>query len=171
MGYTHFDKVSGKNGLAVGARGSEVTCYDASGYPYHVGTKMIASPARKVVVLPLGAVSSTTTFCAFIAPAAGSLNACSLVTQNAISASDTNYWTVSLIDKGSDGTQSNTIASKTTKATGGTAFAAYDAWDIGTLSTTHKVLAAGDVVVLTLAASGSPTAFAEAAVMLEFIYS
>ncbi len=123
----------------------------------------------RVVVVPLGAVSATTSFCVFIAPVAGVLNQCKLVTKNAIAANDTNYWTVTLYDKGSDGSASNKIAEKTTKATGGEGFGAYDAWGIGVLNATHKALAAGDVVVLTLTASGSATAFAEAAVMLEFL--
>jgi len=46
MGYTHFDKVSGKNGLAVGAKDSEVTVADSSGYLYQVGTKITATAAE-----------------------------------------------------------------------------------------------------------------------------
>jgi hypothetical protein len=170
-GVTHFNKVSGINGVYVGAKDSEVQVADATGVLYHQGTAMTASPARKVVVVPLGAVSNTTTFSVFIAPAAGSLNACKLVTKNAIAANDTNYWTITLTDKGAAGTGTDKIAEATTKATGGKAFAAYTAWDIGTLSATHKVLAAGDVVTLTLTKTESAVAFAEAAVMLEFIYA
>ena len=133
--------------------------------------KLSTAANSRVVVVPLGAVSTTTNFCVFIAPVAGSLNQCLLVTKDAITASDSNYWTITLTNKGAAGTGTDKIAEKTTKATGGTAFAAYDAWNIGTLSSTYKVLAAGDVVTLTLTITGTATAFAEAAVMLEFLPS
>lgn len=31
MAYTHFDKVSGRTGLGVGAKGSEILCLDSAG--------------------------------------------------------------------------------------------------------------------------------------------
>ena len=134
--------------------------------------KLAAASNSRIVVVPLGAVENTTTFTVFIAPVAGSLNKCQLVTKNAIAANNTNYWTVTLTDKGAAGTGADVIATKTTKEAGGEGFTGYKAWDIGTLSTTHKTLAAGDVVTLTLTrATADATAFAEAAVMLEFLPS
>ncbi len=133
--------------------------------------KLSAAGNSRVVSVPLGAVAATTSFIAFVAPVAGSLNKCYLVTKDAIAANDTDYWTVSLVDKGAAGAGIDAIATKDTKATGGTAFAAYTAWDIGTLSATHKVLAAGDVVLLTLTKAGAATAFAEAVCVLEFLPS
>lgn len=123
------------------------------------------------VVVPLGKVVATANFCVFIAPAAGYLNQCKIVNKNAIAKNDTNYWTVALVDKGAAGAGTDKIAEKTTKATGGTAFAAYTAWDIGALSSTHKVLAAGDVVCLTLTKSNSAGDLEETACMLEFVYT
>jgi hypothetical protein len=32
MGYTHYDKVSGETGLAVGVKGSEIVVADSSGW-------------------------------------------------------------------------------------------------------------------------------------------
>ena len=190
MGTTHFNNVSGINGLFVGAKDAEIRVAAATGRLSHLGTALTPSATELnkmtgvtlttgqlnkatnlTTVLPLGAVSATASFCVFIAPAAGSLNACQLVTKDAIAANDTDYWTITLTDKGATGVGTDTIATKHTQATGGLGFAAYDAWDIGALSATHKVLAAGDVVVLTLTKAASATAFAEAAVMLEFIYS
>ena len=46
MGYTHHDKVSGVNGLAVGAKGSEVVVADSSGDLYIQGVKITASAAE-----------------------------------------------------------------------------------------------------------------------------
>ena len=46
MGYTHFDKVSGENGLAVGKKGSEVVVADSSGNLSHGGTALTATAAQ-----------------------------------------------------------------------------------------------------------------------------
>ncbi len=46
MGYTHFDKVAGENGIAVGAKGSETTVADSSGSLYQGGTKVTATAAE-----------------------------------------------------------------------------------------------------------------------------
>ena len=43
MGYTHYDQLSGENGLAVGAKGSEVVVADSSGNLYQAGTQITAS--------------------------------------------------------------------------------------------------------------------------------
>jgi hypothetical protein len=137
---------------------------------YKVDNLILVEKSRaNIANLTLGAISSTTSFVAFVAPCACVLNKCSIVTKDAISANDTDYWTIALTDKGSAGSDSNSIASKTTKVTGGTAFAAYDAWDIGTLDPTHRVLASGDVVLLTFTKSASATAFAEAMASIEYM--
>jgi predicted RecA/RadA family phage recombinase len=128
----------------------------------------IVANSRPVIV-PLGAVAATTSQVAFVAPTAGSLNAAKIVTKNAVAASDTDYWTFTLTDLGDDGTGTDKIVEKTTKATGGSGLAAYTPLDLGTLSATHKVLAAGDVVLFTATQSASATALAEAAIMLEFL--
>jgi predicted RecA/RadA family phage recombinase len=128
----------------------------------------IVANSRPVIV-PLGAVAATTSQVAFVAPTAGSLNAAKIVTKNAVAANDTNYWTFTLTDLGDDGTGTDKIVEKTTKATGGSGLAAYTPLDLGTLSATHKVLAAGDVVLFTATQSASATALAEAAIMLEFL--
>ena len=57
----------------------------------------------------------------------------------------------------------------TTKIDGGSALEAYTALSLGTLNDTHKVLAAGDVVLFTATVTGSATNLAEAALMLEFL--
>ena len=128
----------------------------------------IVANSRPVIV-PLGTVSATTSQVAFVAPTAGSLNAAKIVTKNAVAASDTDYWTFTLTDLGDDGTGTAKIVEMTTEAADGTGLEAYVALDLGTLNATHKVLAAGDVVLFTATNSGSATALAEAALMLEFL--
>ncbi len=46
MGYTHFDKVSGINGIGVGAKGSEVEVANATGQLRQSGTAITASAAE-----------------------------------------------------------------------------------------------------------------------------
>jgi len=128
-----------------------------------------ASVISRAINIPLGAISATTTQIVMIARTAGYINKCKLVTRDAITANDSNYWTISLISKGVAGANSDVIATKTTQVTGGAGFAAYTAWDIGTLSATYKVMSADQVVVITLTKTGSATAFAESELMLEFV--
>jgi predicted RecA/RadA family phage recombinase len=128
----------------------------------------IVANSRPVIV-PLGAVSATTSQVAFVAPTAGSLNAAKIVTKDAVDASDTKYWTFALTNKGAAGADTDKIVEKTTKATGGSGLAAYTPLDLGTLDEDHKVLAAGDVVLFTATATESPTPLTEAALMLEFL--
>ena len=46
MGYTHHDRISGVNGLAVGAKGSETVVADSSGALYQKGTEITATAAE-----------------------------------------------------------------------------------------------------------------------------
>lgn len=131
--------------------------------------KLSATANSRAIIVPLGAVTATTSQVAFVAPTAGTLNAAKIVTKDAVTASDTDYWTFVLTDKGAAGTGTDKIVEKTTKATGGSALVAYTALDLGPLNATHKVLAAGDVVLFTATKSGEATALDEAALMLEFL--
>ncbi len=46
MGYTHFDKVSGINGVGVGAKDAEITVADSSGNLYIQGVQITANAAE-----------------------------------------------------------------------------------------------------------------------------
>lgn len=129
-------------------------------------TKLGGVANDRPVIIPIGAVSATTTVVAFVAPSAGALKSAKLVNKNAVSVSDTDYWTIELIDKGGAGAGTDSIVAKTTQETGGSALEAYVALDLGTLDATHKVLAAGDVVALVITKSGSAAALAEASLAL-----
>ena len=131
--------------------------------------KLSAAANSRAIIVPLGAVAATTSQVVFVAPTAGTLNAAKIVTKDAVAAHDTNYWTFTLTDKGATGAGTDKIVEKTTKVTGGAALVAYKALDLGTLDATHKVLAAGDVVLFTATKTESATALAEAALMLEFL--
>lgn len=131
--------------------------------------KLSATANSRPIIVPLGAVSATTSQVAFVAPTAGSLNAAKIVTKDAVAANDTNYWTFALTNKGAAGAGTDKIVEKTTKIDGGSALEAYTPLSLGTLDEAHKVLAAGDVVLFTATATESPTSLAEAALMLEFL--
>jgi hypothetical protein len=131
--------------------------------------KLSAVANSRAIIVPLGAVTATTSQVVFVAPTAGTLNAAKIVTKDAVAANDTNYWTFTLTDKGATGAGTDKIVEKTTKATGGAALVAYKALDLGTLNATHKVLAAGDVVLFTATKAADATALAEAALMMEFL--
>lgn len=131
--------------------------------------KLSAVANSRAIIVPLGAVTATTSQVVFVAPTAGTLNAAKIVTKDAVAANDTNYWTFALTNKGATGAGTDKIVEKTTKATGGAALVAYKALDLGTLNATHKVLAAGDVVLFTATKAADATALAEAALMMEFL--
>lgn len=130
--------------------------------------KLSGTANTRPVIIPLGAVSATTSQIAFVAPCAGVINSVKLVTKDAVTADDTNYWTFTLTDKGT-GAGVGKIVEKTTKSTGGSALAAYVALSLGTPDATHKIMAIGDVVLFTATKTASATALAEAALLIEFL--
>ena len=101
----------------------------------------------------------------FVAPVACTLTKAYLVNGAALAADTTNYTTITLRDKGGAGTADNQIASY---ATDSNAFVAFDSTDMGTLDATHKVLAAGDVVTLKKADSGTGAATDTLLVVLHY---
>jgi hypothetical protein len=135
---------------------------------------LIALPAQQEVVakqiaMVIGSVSATGAF-TLLVPFAATLTAVNLVQAAAVSTSDTNYWTFGLVNK----TQTLTpvdasAAGNTTKATGGSALAAYTNRQL-TLSGTAANLAitAYDVLEFTFTKTSSPTTLTEVFLMIEF---
>ena len=130
--------------------------------------KLSGTANTRPVIIPLGAVTVTTSQIAFVAPCAGVINSVKLVNENAVTADDTNYWTFTLTNKGT-GAGTGKIVEKTTESTSGSALAAYVALSLGTPDTTHKIMAIGDVVLFTATATATATALAEAALLIEFL--
>jgi len=131
--------------------------------------KLSATANSRPIIVPLGDVSADTSIVAFVAPTNGALNAAKIVTKDAVDANDTKYWTFTLTNKGAAGAGTDKIVEKTTKATGGSALEAYTALSLGTLNETHKVLAAGDVVLFTATKAADAAELTEATLMLEFL--
>ena len=118
--------------------------------------------------LVLGSVSATTSWIAFVAPFNCAIVKASIITKDAISTDNTNYWIFLLQDRGT-GAGTDTIVTSNTTITSGSALSAYTQRDLGALSDTHKLLAKGDVVLFTATKNGSATALAEALLSLEYI--
>ena len=130
--------------------------------------KLSGTANTRPVIIPLGAVTVTTSQIAFVAPCAGVINSVKLVNKNAVTASDTDYWTFTLTNKGT-GTGDGKIVEKTTKSTGGSALDAYVALSLGTPDATHNIMALDDVVLFTATANAGAAALAEAALLIEFL--
>lgn len=118
-------------------------------------------------VLARGITTAATIY--WVAPWAGTLSALKVVDSADVTPSDTNYMTVAAVNVGSAGTGNTSMASATTKTTGGLAFSAHVATSI-TLSTTAANLkfSAGDVIKVTATAAASGT-FTGASIQLDAI--
>lgn len=108
----------------------------------------------KTAITYFGTVAADDEQPVFVAPYPGEIVAAGLVNADAIALNATNYMTLTLRDKGGDGTADNEIAKIETK-TGGQAFAAFDEVEFSTIDAEHRILAEGDVVTLRMVESGS----------------
>ena len=78
-----------------------------------------------------------------------------LATVTTVAASDTNYWTVT-VKRRTNGVVF-TLATKTTKVTGGEAITSWRAWDFDVIPISTNVLLPGDTLTVTFTPTGSPT--------------
>lgn len=122
---------------------------------------------KQQIVVPLGAVSATTSWIVAIPDFAGTIDEVLLATKDAVTANDTNYWTFALTNKGQAGAGSTTIATRHTKATGGLGMAAYTHYDV-TVNTANNAVVAEDVLLFTATKAASATALAEAVLVLNY---
>lgn len=172
MGYTHFDKLAAENGYAVGGYGSETSVINAdgaisvpSGQTLTIGGVKVTTTQTVQARVPTTAAGSTGEWAIFKAPEACEITAAYIVPDSAITGADTNYMTLSIVDKGSDGTGTTAIAS--VDFTSGTNAAAFDATSLGTLGA-GKTLAAGDVVSFKKAEAGSGMNMPNLLVVIEY---
>jgi len=94
-----------------------------------------------------------------------------LINASDITQNDTDYETLSVLDRGSDGSATHTICSVNTKITGGVAIHDFDAMHMGNPNSTYKTLTAKDVVSFDKTHSGSGQGLDEAMVMLNYVTS
>ena len=131
-----------------------------------VSAPQLNDAPKKDIVVPLGAVTATSSFIAFVAPCAGTVTAFKLANKNAIALDTTNYWEAKLVNKGTTGTAATTVAIQDTKTAAGTAFAAYKPWPVTITGT--ATMAPGELLLLTMTKGGSAASTAEALAQIEF---
>ena len=97
------------------------------------------------------------------------INSAYIINASDITQNDTDYDTLSIVDRGSDGSTTNTITTVNTKTTGGVAILDFDAMSLGTVSTTHMILAAHDVVTFKKTHTSNGQGLDEARVIINYI--
>jgi hypothetical protein len=130
--------------------------------------------ATREVTRSIAALSATASFLPIIAPVTGVVSAASLLPDTAVSASDTNYWTFTIVNLGqaNAGTQAILAATapNTTKATGGTAMAVNVPFPLALAGTTLAVTK-GDVLVITATKTASATTIANLHAYIDFTFT
>ena len=127
-------------------------------------TRMYDIPARRVekeINFSIGTISaSSDEMPCLVAGTNLEILSAHIVDTSGITANDTNYWTIAMKNKGSDGTGTDSIicsvTTKTSDSGGGTGdIAAFDAQSLGAI--TNGLLNKGDVASITATkASGAP---------------
>lgn len=145
-----------------------------------VGSMLSTPGATKEITVSLGTVSATSTFSVSMPANVGTIYKATLVPPAAVAASDTDYWTIDVTNKGAGGAGTTkvvdgTSAANTTKATGGTALAANVKRAL-TLNGTPGVDAAldhasEDVFLVTLTKTGSPAALTGGSIRFDSRFS
>jgi len=106
----------------------------------------------KIVRIGNNAAAADDEVPAYIAEGRCRVKAASIVVSATVTAHDTNYATLSLQNKGSDGTGTDEIASIQTTITAGTGdIAAFDAESMGAIDENYSALEPGDVVSFKIA--------------------
>lgn len=136
-------------------------------------TRRYEVPAKRVekeVHYLLGSLAATMSERpVFIAPTNCEILSSHFVNVDAITASDTNYWTFALTNKGATGTGTSAVASVTTKTSvsGGSGdILAFDAQSLGTI--TNGLLTKGDVVTSTVTKAATATTLASAVLTIRY---
>lgn len=137
------------------------------------GTMLSTAANTRNKEVQIGAVAATTVVLT-TAPVTGTLIGASIVDSTAITASDTNYWTVAIVNLGASnaGTQAmlaNTAAN-TTKATGGSSMGANTPF-AQALASTSLAVTKGDVLQITLTKTAAATSLTEAALDMDFSFT
>lgn len=101
----------------------------------------------------------------FVAPYDCELTLTTIVNASDIATDAVSFTTISLRDKGSDGSADNQIAAISTDTT---AISAFDGTSLGTLDATHKLLTSGDIVSLKKVDTAGGDAFDELMIMISY---
>jgi hypothetical protein len=140
------------------------------------GTLLSTAAATKTIEKDTGAtISATTSFLVQSPNVACTLTAARFVNSTAVAANNTNYWSFSVVNKGSGAGSTNMLntgAGSTTQATGGISLTAYDTASLPlNASTGATACNPSDCLLITLAATGSPTALTLGELALDFQFT
>lgn len=122
-------------------------------------TALTIEQNTQVVTLADRSVSATETIPVFAAQFPCDISQAAIVLRTAVAASDTSYWTITLL-RYREGVPF-TIASKTTRTVsgGGEGVSAYSEWNYDLVTWSgHRVLGKGDVLAVQLTPTGTPAA-------------
>jgi hypothetical protein len=138
-------------------------------YPLKTQTATIDELTAGVMVGEAG-ISVTNTYPVFVAPFP-----CTIVTASVIpwggtvATSDTDFWTVQLRKLSGNPATSAAMATRSTRATGGTAFTAKVDWNFDAQVFTNNTLAKGESVDVLFTKNGSPNSLFSVLVQLRFV--
>lgn len=124
------------------------------------------------VELALGTISATATFNIIVPPFAGVITGIAFACKDAIAANDTNYWTFGVVNKGAAGNGTTAVVdaandANSTKATGGSAITGYVKRNLTLAAAANRVVAAGDVLEITITKASSATTMTQCALRLD----
>lgn len=142
-----------------------------------VGSMLSSMGATKEVALNLGSISATSTFRLRLPSNVGTISKISFVPGTSIAASDTDYWTFGVVNKGAAGSGTTvvvdgTAAANSTKVTGGSALTANVKRDLTLTGTgADLIFAAGDVIEITVTKAASATTIAGASVAVDSTFT
>lgn len=140
------------------------------------GTQLSTAAATKELTVQLGTISATTTILVSAPNVASVLAGLRIAVGTTVTTSDTDYWTIAAVNKGPAGSGTTDVldtgAANTTKVTGGSAITA----NVARAATLHGtganlVLAANDVIAITLTKSASAANLVNASLRLDFTFT
>jgi len=139
------------------------------------GDMLSGNAKTKSIELALGDISATAAFTFLCPPHVADMVKAAFATKTAIAASDTDYWTFALVNKGPSGSGTtdmlNTGDANTTKATGGSAVTGYVKRELTLHGTAANLdTADGDVLELTITKTGSATTMEQCTLRLDFTF-
>jgi hypothetical protein len=139
------------------------------------GANLTVAQRTESIEVNLGTISATTAFTLTCPAYAATVAKVTFVTKDAIAASDTNYFDFGLVNKGAAGAGTTKIvdstdAANSTKATGGTALAAYVKRALTLHSTPANLdTAAEDVLEFTITKTAAPSNMTQCSLRIDFV--
>ena len=131
-------------------------------------TQLNTNQKVRLVTVALGTLSATATFTIFAAIKACEIKSATFLTSTADAVDASNFWTISVIDKGTDGSGTDVVATQNSDSgDGNQAFVAYDLYPLTVATGGEEDITAGSVLVLTATKAASADNLEECSITLE----